>query len=97
MVVALFVPPSGPEAFRAAVQVPRLSRRARESGTVLLHVVVDVQGLPRSVTLRQSSGHPRLDEQAVAAMRAARFVPCTDNGRAVECEADAPIVYELES
>lgn len=79
------------------VVVPRLSRRAREAGTVLLHVVVDVQGLPRSVSLRQSSGYGRLDEQALVAMRAARFVPCTDHGRPVECEADAPIVYELEN
>lgn len=80
-----------------AVVVPKLSRRARESGTVLLHVVVDRQGLPRQVSLRQSSGFARLDEQAQTAMRAARFVPCTDNGAPVECEADAPIVYELDN
>lgn len=79
-----------------AVVVPKLSRRAHESGTVLLHVVVDVQGQPRSVSLRQSSGYARLDEQALAAMRSARFVPCTEGGKAVECEADAPIVFELE-
>lgn len=79
------------------VVVPRLSRRLRESGTVLLHVVVDAQGLPRSVSLRQSSGFARLDEQALGAMRQARFVPCTAEGRAVECESDAPIVYELEN
>jgi len=79
-----------------AVVVPRLSRRAGEQGTVLLNVVVDVRGLPRAVTLRRSSGFPRLDEQALSAMRAARFVPCTDQGAPVECEADAPIVYELQ-
>ncbi len=79
------------------VVVPRLSRRLRESGTVLLHVVVDAQGLPRSVSLRQSSGFARLDEQALGAMRQARFVPCTADGRPVECESDAPVVYELEN
>ncbi len=79
------------------VLVPRLSRRLRESGTVLLHVVVDTQGLPRSVSLRQSSGFARLDEQALGAMRQARFIPCTADGRPVECESDAPIVYELEN
>lgn len=79
------------------VEVPRASRRLRESGTVVLRVVVDVQGLPRSVTVLQSSGFARLDEQAVAAMRRARFAPCTDNGRPVECESDAPIAYELEN
>lgn len=79
------------------VAVPRLSRRLRESGTVLLHVVVDLQGLPRSVSVRQSSGYARLDEQALAAMRQARFHPCTHDGKPVECESDAPIVYELEN
>ena len=79
------------------VEVPRASRRLRESGTVVLRVVVDVQGLPRSVTVLQSSGYARLDEQAVSAMRRARFAPCTDNGRPVECESDAPIAYELEN
>lgn len=79
------------------VAVPRLSRRLRESGTVLLHVVVDLQGLPRAVSLRQSSGFARLDEQALSAMRQARFHPCTHDGKPVECESDAPIVYELEN
>lgn len=79
------------------VEVPRASRRLRESGTVVLRVVVDVQGLPRSVAVVQSSGFARLDEQAVFAMRRARFAPCTDNGRPVECESDAPIAYELEN
>lgn len=79
------------------VAVPRLSRRLRESGTVLLHVVVDTQGVPREVSLRRSSGFARLDEQALGAMRQARFVPCTADGRPVECESDAPIVYELEN
>lgn len=79
------------------VAVPRLSRRLRETGTVVLHVVVDLQGLPRSVSVRQSSGHARLDEQALSAMRQARFIPCTADGKPVECESDAPIVYELEN
>ena len=79
------------------VEVPRLSRRMRESGTVLLHVVVDLRGLPRSVTLQRSSGFDRLDQQALGAMRQARFVPCTDGGKPVECESIAPIVYELEN
>jgi protein TonB len=79
-----------------AVEVPLASRRLGESGTVLLHVLVDAQGLPARVEVRRSSGHARLDAQALAAMRSARFEPCTDDGRPVPCEADAPIAYELE-
>jgi protein TonB len=79
-----------------AVEMPLASRRLGESGTVLLHVLVDAQGLPARVEVRRSSGHARLDAQALAAMRSARFEPCTDDGRPVPCEADAPIAYELE-
>lgn len=74
-------------------EVPRASRRAGESGTVWLRVIVDVNGLPASVILHRSSGHPRLDEQALWAMRQARFTPHREDGRAVEIEVIAPIEY----
>ena len=98
-------PPPGPKrvpprALRYAVQppieFPPLSRRLRESGVVVLHVVVNPAGLPRSVLLQRSSGFARLDEQAVDAMRRARFHPCMDNGVPIECESDAALAYELE-
>jgi hypothetical protein len=59
--------PAGPVALPASalryVTMPRLvypaaARRLGETGTALVRVVVDVNGLPREVTLHQSSGHP---------------------------------------
>lgn len=99
-------PPPAPQQLAASavrylveppVQVPRASRRLRESGQVLLRVLIDVRGQPREVTLLRSSGFERLDQQALGAMRQARIVPCTDNGRPVECVFDAPIAYDLEN
>jgi periplasmic protein TonB len=75
---------------------PLASRRLGEQGTVLLQLVVDAQGLPHSITLHRSSGHARLDEQALQAMRAARFQPHTQNGVATAWMAIAPLRYELE-
>lgn len=77
-------------------EVPLASRRAGESGVVWLRVVVDVQGLPAEVRVQRSSGHPRLDAQAVAAMRQARFRPHTEGGLALEVEVLAPIEYPSE-
>ena len=74
-------------------EVPRTSRRAGESGTVWLRVLVDTEGVPRSVTLQRSSGFARLDEQALWAMRQARFTPHREDGRPVEVEVIAPIEY----
>jgi periplasmic protein TonB len=79
-----------------AAELPRLSRRAGESGIVWLHVWVDSQGQPTRVTVHRSSGHARLDEQAVWAMRQARFKPYTEDGRAVEVEVIAPIEYPAD-
>ncbi|MDP2007508.1 MAG: energy transducer TonB [Rubrivivax sp.] len=78
------------------VEVPRASRRAGESGVVWLRVVVDVRGLPAQVRVQRSSGHTRLDEQALWAMRQARFQPHTQDGAAIEVEVVAPIEYPLE-
>lgn len=77
-------------------EVPRLSRRAGEHGTVVLRVVVSAQGLPLQVSVQRSSGFPRLDEQALWAMRQARFQPYTEDGRALEVEALAPVEYPLQ-
>jgi protein TonB len=79
-----------------AVAVPMASRRLGEAGTVLLRVWVDAQGLPRQVSLHRSSGFARLDEQALAAMRQARFQPVTDGGSAIEWGVIAPLQYEID-
>ncbi len=78
------------------VEVPRASRRAGESGVVWLRVVVDTRGLPKLVQVQRSSGHARLDEQALFAMRQARFKPHTENGIPIEVEVIAPIEYLLD-
>ncbi len=79
-----------------AIEVPMASRRLGESGTVLLRVVVDVNGLPRQISLHRSSGFARLDEQALAAMRSARFQPLVEGGSAYEWLVIAPLQYDID-
>lgn len=79
-----------------AIEVPLASRRLGEAGTVLLRVVVDTAGLPRQVSVHQSAGFARLDEQALRAMRQARFKPQTENGQPIEWIVIAPLQYEIE-
>lgn len=59
---------------------PPAAQRARESGTVQLRVLVDVHGRPVEVTVARSSGHRRLDEAALRAVRDARFRPYIEDG-----------------
>ena len=76
---------------------PRLSARAREAGRVMVRVLIDEAGLPRSVQVSQSSGHARLDEAAVAAVQKARFKPHTENGKAISVWALIPANFDLEN
>ena len=86
--IAYLVPPP--------IEVPLASRRLGEQGLVQLRVLVGVDGLPRQVSVQRSSGFTRLDEQAVSAMRRARFKPQTDQGVPIEWIVVAPPQYEIE-
>lgn len=81
---------------RPAPEYSRLSIRMGETGQVLVSVYVDEAGLPRMVQVVQSSGHLRLDESAVAAVKKARFKPYTQNGVPTAGWARIPIPFELE-
>lgn len=59
---------------------PLASRRARESGVVVLRVLVDTDGRPKLVEVARSSGYRRLDDAALQAMRKARFKPYLQDG-----------------
>jgi protein TonB len=78
------------------IELPLASRRLGEQGLVLLRVLVGVDGLPRQVSVQRSSGFARLDEQAVSAMKRARFKPQTDQGTPIEWIVIAPLQYEIE-
>lgn len=45
--------------------------------------------------MQHSSGFPRLDESALAAVRAVRFAPYLDRGVAAVVWTTVPIVFEL--
>ena len=77
-------------------EYPRLSIRNNETGRVMLRIYIDEAGLPRTVQVEKSSGHPRLDEAGAAAMRKARFKPYTENGQAVAGWAFVPLDFALE-
>lgn len=78
------------------IELPLASRRLGEQGTVWLRVRVGADGLPREVSLHRSSGHARLDEQALWAMKRARFKPQTENGTPIEWIVVAPLQYEID-
>lgn len=79
-----------------APDYPPIALRRGWEGTVRLRVTLDVQGHPSRVDLAASSGHPMLDESALAAVRRWRFRPATRLGEAVVATVEVPIVFKLK-
>jgi TonB family protein len=61
---------------------PAIARAARASGTVVVQILVDESG--RVISARAVSGHPLLQQAAVAAARQARFSPTLLSGQPVK-------------
>ncbi|MBN3816336.1 energy transducer TonB [Paraburkholderia sp. Se-20369] len=74
---------------------PSMSRRRGESGTAYVHFVVGVTGKIESIDLQKSSGYPRLDEAALAAMRATSCRPYIENGQAIRAARTQPYNFGL--
>jgi len=75
---------------------PLMSRRRGEQGTVMLRVQVSAEGAAQHVEVNQSCGYPRLDEAALKAVRAWRFVPARRGNEAVSANVLVPIVFALD-
>jgi periplasmic protein TonB len=77
------------------VAYPASSRRLNEEGVVIVRVLIDRNGTPAQLRVHKSSGHQRLDDAALAAVRGALFKPYTENGVAAQAYALIPIRFEL--
>jgi len=76
---------------------PPLSRRLGEEGKVVLRVFVEPDGQPSQVEMRTSSGHARLDEAALGAVRRWRFVPARRGESPVAAWVLVPLNFTLNT
>ena len=81
---------------RTPPHYPPLSRRMGEEGTVVLRVVLDESGAVSDAQVKTSSGSPRLDEAALAAVRTWRCQPAQRNGQPVRAVALQPFKFILQ-
>jgi protein TonB len=90
------VPPSAVRYVKLPdLNFPVLAKRAREQGTVVLRITVDVNGRLKHATVHRSSGFERIDQAALRDIQSARFAPQTEDGKPVEWQTLAPLAYEL--
>jgi periplasmic protein TonB len=77
-------------------EYPAISRRAGEEGIVTLEFVIGVDGRVVQSKVASSSGFPRLDEAARAALSKCKFSPATLDGVAVQSTTKMPYRWLLE-
>ncbi len=58
-------------------------------------MLVDPRGTPQQMVVLRSSGFVRLDDSALATVRATRFKPYTENGVALPFWVVMPLIFEL--
>ncbi len=74
---------------------PVESRHKHEEGTVVLWLVISREGRVSQASIQQSSGYPKLDEAALAAVRKWRWSPTVRDGRPVEIAGAVRIPFKL--
>lgn len=83
-------------ASRVEPEYPATARRLHQQGTVTLALFIGMDGTLDKVEIIKSSGHPLLDEAAVEAMKASRFLPASQGKAAVASRAEVSITFRLE-
>ena len=75
---------------------PSASQRLGETGTVVVRVVVGIDGRVLQASVARSSGFARLDDAALKqALAKWRFVPAMRDGVLVEAEREVPVTFRL--
>jgi len=80
----------------APPRYPHESRRKREQGTVVLLVLLAVDGSVAGISVSQSSGFDRLDQAALSAVRRWRWSPTRRGGAAVMVRGLVEIPFVLQ-
>lgn len=75
---------------------PPMSKKLNEQGTVIIRVLIGVDGLPQKSEIRKSSGYSRLDESAATTVMKWRYVPGKRAGVPETMWFNVPINFVLE-
>lgn len=98
-IVEEYIPPSFSAEYlhNPSPEYPPGAKRRGEQGRVLLRVTVSETGEATVVLVSQSSGYALLDQSALQAVRAWRFIPAKFNNHPVVAEVTVPVRFTLES
>ena len=90
------LPPAGDPCDPRYPEYPVESRRNGETGTVVLRVHVQADGWLSEISVRKSSGFPRLDAAAAEWIMNCRFKPATRDGAPIDAWASQTYTFNLK-
>jgi protein TonB len=76
---------------------PPASRRAGEQGTAMFRVLVDERGRPSEIQTLRSSGHPRLDQAALDAIKKWTFTPAKNGSTPILSWTRVQVKFQLNT
>jgi periplasmic protein TonB len=74
---------------------PEIAKQNNWEGRVVVLARINESGEVEDASVAKSSGHPELDDAAVAAVKRARFEPATRDGKPVAGTVRVPISFSL--
>lgn len=86
----------GIEAIQNSVRYPEMARRAGIEGRVIVQFVVNERGEVENPQVVRSIGGGA-DEEALRAVREAKFTPGMQRGRPVKVQFSVPVVFRLQN
>ena len=78
-----------------APRYPKLSKRLREEGTVLLQLLINKNGTVSDVEIKTSSGYPRLDQAAIKAVKRWRYTPASQGNNTIAYRYEQPVHFAM--
>ncbi len=91
-------PPSpigGFEAIQKNLIYPEIAQRIGVKGKVTLKILVSTEGLIIATEIIESSGHPALDNAAVAALKSVKWHPALQRDKPVKVWVRIPFMFDL--
>ena len=88
------IPDIDTQSLEASIIYPSEALRLRVEGKVYLRVLIGANGLPQRYLIEQADS-PLLIAEAIRVIMNAKFIPLSQNGKAIDCWITIPLTFKL--
>jgi protein TonB len=75
---------------------PASAKRMNHEGTTIITFTIGVDGYPKNITVKESSGFEELDQAAIPCATRWHYNPAMQNGQPVEVQQTAKVVWQIQ-